>query len=622
MFNSRVVFFVFLLTASIFYGCSTQKSLYSSAFDGIEANPELLTLHRDSIRVEIKGPLPLEVLAKDRAITLYPEYHYGQGALRLGEFEVFNGKFTPTDRRVDVSLQLTFPYLPGMEKGRLVLKGLAEDAKGLKTIPEKEVGKGLITLPLLARFGQVILDEPIPVVGMYMETYLNPEAYLEEKIHTIKFAYGSAQLTGNRLTSSESGPITSLLQPGKTLRKVSILGTHAPLDADRRDANLARMRATETEQRIRQQLRGLDVPVEVNHRNADLFDLRVLIADYKGLNDRQKAAFYEVLLSESAYENQIAELRKLPGYAAVQRDLFPLLASAKVTLYTEPSDQTKAAIASRVYAAVRNGEVLRNLSEGDLLAAAQDAPQLSEKEAIYRYMEQHFPSATATNNLGVVFLNQAQRSLDRRERNILITNAIAQFKTSANMQQNPIAYHNLGRAYLMLNDYFEAYVAVSQASSMERNLNNPFLKENEALRGAIDIINGDYRLATVRLNQAPRTEEHLFNLGLAYFLSGEYEKAQVAFEESVQQNRSYGYGFYGLALVNAKVGKDEDLALAYLQKAVAYSDALRQRALTDLSFEAYRQNERFIEVFRPLELWMDGSGPVEGATEASTEEVP
>jgi len=157
--------------------------------------------------------------------------------------------------------------------------------------------------------------------------------------------------------------------------------------------------------------------------------------------------------------------------------------------------------------------------------------------------------------------------------------------------------HNVGRAYLLRGDYFEAYVAISEASALEKEETNDFLNYNEGLRGALDILNGDYKLATIRFNRTVENESNFFNRGLAYFLTEDYLSASKNFESAVQADRETGYGFYGLALV-AAVNGDKEVFVENLGKAIERSEFLKDKALKDINFKNYRDDQEFINLFK------------------------
>jgi tetratricopeptide (TPR) repeat protein len=240
---------------------------------------------------------------------------------------------------------------------------------------------------------------------------------------------------------------------------------------------------------------------------------------------------------------------------------------------------------------------LDDFTKEHLIYAGHKAPRLHEKETIYLKLTEIFPSELSFNNLGVVYLNQAQRELNHQEKNLLINKAIAMFRQANKFRITSVSMHNLGRALILRGDYFEAYVAISEASTLERDETNEFLRINEGVRGGLDILNGDYRLATIRLNRAPENEINLFNKGLAYFLVDDLAPALEAFEESVQANREFGYGFYGLAMIAAVSGDKQGL-FENLKKAVERSEFLKDRALREILFQPYQGEAEFLQIFK------------------------
>ena len=80
-------------------------------------------------------------------------------------------------------------------------------------------------------------------------------------------------------------------------------------------------------------------------------------------------------------------------------------------------------------------------------------------------------------------------------------------------------------------------------------------------------------------------------------MSGDFANASLSFEESVTAGRSYGYGFYGLALIAAASGQEE-VALIHLKRAIDSSEVLYQKSLIDPEFEELRQTQEFFEIFK------------------------
>jgi len=62
----------------------------------------------------------------------------------------------------------------------------------------------------------------------------------------------------------------------------------------------------------------------------------------------------------------------------------------------------------------------------------------------------------------------------------------------------------------------------------------------------------------------------------------------------VIQNRSFGYGYYGLALLAVNAGQKE-VALIQLQRAVSLNEELYRWMLYDPSFEEIREMDDFFD---------------------------
>ncbi|AFL82721.1 hypothetical protein Belba_0049 [Belliella baltica DSM 15883] len=581
----------------LFGNCSPKLSKFDNLLDGINAKPEALTMHRDSVRFKLDGAIPLQYLRSDVKILLYPEYSYGEGALRLSEIVAFDGAYTKVNNEVKVESNFVFPYLPGMESGELILKGLVMQKGRARNITSKKVADGLYTTPLLARIGQVTPDEPIPSIGVYMESDFSQIQREVSQEFTVSFPLASNLLKDNSLDNSDGSPMISLVNPGKVLKKITVTGIHSLEIQELDDTDVALRRSEIVGQKLRTLINNPNIPVISTIRRQDWFDFRILLAEYDGITPQQKEEYYKIILSEKAFDTQLREIQRLKTYNQVSRALFPKLRVAKISAVYENTGFSDPEVSASVYKLLNEGNSLEGFSKEQLIYAGQVAKRLKEKEQIFSLLNETDKSELSLNNLGVVYLNQAQRELNLREKNQLISKAISLFREANRLNPNSYSFYNLGQAYLLRGDYFEAYVAISEASSLERDETNEFLRFNEGLRGAIDIINGDYKLATIRLNRAPENESNLFNKGLAYFLAEDFRNALEAFEESVQYNREYGYGFYGLAMV-ATITDDKQAVFENLSKAVERSEYLRERSMTDLIFKKFRSDPEFLEVYK------------------------
>ena len=591
---------ILTLGLAVFFAgaCSPKVYQFEKLMDGISAKPEILELHRDSIRFSIQGAIPLEYLSKDTKISLYPEYVYGEGALRFEEIVPFDGAFEKVVTAAKVDRTYVVPFFPGMENGELIIKGVVEKKQSLVQAPSKMLAIGLETTPRLVRYGQVFPDEPIPFIGKFMERDFFEGSGSEERVFYIRFDQGASQKADNPIPTQLRDYVLQV-EPGKKIAKVVVTGLQSPEQKD--DINgLAKKRADFVSERLQNNRSLRNSPFETNYRYRDWFDLRQLLAEYEGLDEKAKEDIYGILVSEDTYGNQLKKLQRTPYYQKISRDLFPRLRAAKVTFILAPSLGKGEQVAASAYAELNDKRVSWEVTEGFLIEAGQKAQKLDEKEAIFKRLTELHPSDYAFNNLGVVYLNLAQRELDVKKRNDYITAALNNLRQANRLRPNAVTLHNIGRSYLLRQDYFEAYIAISEASAMEKDETDAFLMYNEGLRGALDILNGDYRLATIRLNRATESEETYFNKGIAHFMTQEYRLAVENFENAVQINRESGLGFYGLALV-AAANNDRTALFENLEKAVQRNESLRQNALHDVNFKKYQGDSEFIQVFKSNE---------------------
>lgn len=569
---------------------------YESLLDKVIAQPQYLVLHRDSIRVRIVGSIPMQYLNPETKVHLYPEYQYGIGVLRLGSFSYFEDQPSGNLSGSRIDQNIIFPYMEGMEGGTLVVQAVVEKNGVSYPVPEKNVALGLNTAPLLARMGQITPNEPISPIGLYMTSEFAGINAIEIKGFTVPFKLGVDQMEVQDLPSG----LMDLLQkgePGKVLRKVRVIGLVSPENQELADPNLAAKRVLHLKGKLTDQHLVKSDQIDVDIRRKDWFDFRILLGEYPGLGASEREEYYNIFQENTDFESQLRKMRLLRTYNKVSREVFPKLRGAKVEVELENTLLSDPQLSSTLYRLVSEGRPLEGFSAEHLIYIAQSSSQLHEKEAIYSKLVEISPSESSHNNLGVVYLNQAQRELDLNLRMKLVEKSEQMFRQSLEFNATSIALHNLGRALILKGEYFKAYVAISEASGMERDENSEFLNINEGLRGALDILNGDYKLATIRLMKAKENEVNLFNKGLAYFLADDFQNAQFSFEESLQANREYGYGFYGLAMI-AAVSRDRAALYENLGKAIERSDFLRDWAMFDVLFASYREEKAFIDLLQ------------------------
>ncbi|MHA7130007.1 tetratricopeptide repeat protein [Algoriphagus namhaensis] len=491
----------------------------------------------------------------------------------------------------------SFAYEPWMESAILELQFF--QGKKISDIPAetKILAKGVVTTPLMAKIGQVQVNEPIPNVGMYIPTGLLDRDMMQSK--TFNFLYPAGESVFSPRYKSNQAQLTALRQfliDNPAIASFKITGIQSPEREEGRNSKLGYDRAESLGAYLYDQKVVADSSkITKNARWNDWFDFRILLRDYEKLSTQRRDAYYNVLMNGGLYETQREQLSDIPGFAAVSADLFPMLRATKVEVMARPVQGLSAEENERLQKALQGNGMNTDLSVIDWALAGETAPRLEDKEKIYVKMTELFRTALPYNNLAVVKMRQANRSISKVERDSLLYKAMVLLRQAERIETSPYILHNLGQIMILRGEYWEAYKKLSDASVLTRK--EDFLKVNESLRGALDILRGDYKLATLRFDYDYSEPKDFFNKGLAYYMAKNYANASINFEESVLANREYGYGYYGLAMV-AAASRQTDVALIHLAKAIETNEVLYQKALIDPVFEELRREPEFFEIFK------------------------
>ena len=572
-----------MIIAPFFSFQSNQDFRY---LEDTQLNPAKLKLEGDSIRFEIKGSIPVEssITAKSPRIKLV----YFNDSERI-DFGILN--LSRNFTQYEFSKKVSLKYEPWMLSGTLELHYLQGKKDNSPAVEKKVIAKGLVAPQLMVKLGEVYPDEPIPNVGLYITTgQLNRELEHRE-VFNFLFDIGSSQIRSNSIFQNEIKRLEKFLQENPNVVSVKITGIQSPEATEGKNSKLGMDRAQNLFKYLRNRYKTFpDSSAVIGSRWNDWFDLRLLLGDYQGVSTQRKDEIYAVLLNKESYLDQSARLKKIPGFSQVERDLFPKLRSAKVEVVSKPRLGLDLEQTTRLLEAMRNPSAANKLSFAEWALAAEASNSLEEKAAIYSKMTEYFRSPLPYNNVAVVRMRQAQRTLDEQSKEILWEEAQRLLAQAIKIEENPYSLHNLGQILALQGMYWESYKKLSEASAGIQN--QELIRANESLRGALDILRGDYKLATLRFQHDLEDPKDYFNKGLAYFLLGEYGMATMAFEESVIRGRNFGYGYYGLALVAAESGQKE-IALIQLKKAVLSNKQLATRAFMDPVFQDLQQEKEF-----------------------------
>jgi len=488
------------------------------------------------------------------------------------------------------------PYSSWMDASFLELQFNQGERNPPEPEERKVLTKGVVTTPLLAKIGKVNPNEPIPDVGLYIPTGTAAMDLSRSGAFEVLFKPGSSKLD---LSTSNKDAIENLgnfITENPNIVKLRITGIQSPEVAEGKTSKLGNDRAAEVYRYLAaSDFMMHDSLTEVKSRWNDWFDFRLLLRDDIRISTQRKDEYYSILLSESEFVDQAAQLNKVAGFSEISRSLFPRLRAVKIEIEANSLpglDQDQAMELRKILDENRIG---KSLDLGEWAIAGEFSPRLQDKEAIYSKMTELFRSVLPYNNLAVVKMRLAQRTLDSEVKYKLWEEANSLLIQASKLETNAYVLYNQGQILTLKGEYWEAYKKLSDASVLSRDPN--FLKINESLRGALDVIRGDYRLATLRFDYPYSDAKDFFNKGLAYYLANDYGNASLSFEESVIADRNYGYGYYGLAMVAAKSAQKE-VAIIHLKKAIDSNELIYQRALIDPVFEEIRSEQAFFDIFR------------------------
>ena len=557
--------------------------------DKTQLVPQKLKLEGDSIKFEVKGSIPIEsnITAKSPRLKLF--FFNDQQKIDLGFISL-----SKTLTHYEFAKKFSLEFQPWMLSATLELHYFQGKKLSAPAVEKKTVAKGVIAPQLMVKLGEVYPDEPIPNVGLYITTgQLNREIEQRETF-TFLFEPGSSVLRSNLSYQNEIKKLDEFLKQNPNLVSVTITGLQSPEISEGKSSKLGMERA----QIILKQTRGKfaafpDSLIKISSRWNDWFDLRLLLRDYEGISTQRKDEMYAVLTNGESFLEQSGRLKKIPGFSQVEKDLFPKLRAAKLEIVSKPRLGLNLEQTTRLNEAMRNPSAASQLTFAEWALAAEASNSIEEKAAIYSKMTELFRSPMPYNNVAVVRMRQAQRTLDEQSKEVLWAEAERLLNQALRIEESPHSLHNLGQILALRGEYWEAYKKLSEASVGNQPLE--FVRTNESLRGALDILRGDYKLATLRFQYQFTDPKDYFNKGLAYFLLGEYAMANTAFEESVILGRNFGYGYFGLAMIAAESGQKE-IALIQLKKAIQANRQLANRAYMDPIFQELREEKEFYSI--------------------------
>lgn len=549
--------------------------------------PQKLKLEGDSIQFTVKGSIPIESILSPKNPQVSLSFKGTDAIMDLGLLELQKNVANYSYEK-----KFVLKYASWMSSATLEL-AFYQGKKGYQSSVETKIlTKGVVAPQLMVKLGAVYADEPIYPLGLFISSNPIERDAIRVQDFFLQFDLGSSEIPLSRpINIQVIKDIDAFLAANPELLEVKITGIQSPESGEGKSSALGMNRALAAKSALDNRFNSLsDSQLKVDSRRNDWFDLRLLLRDYNGISTNRKDELYAILLNQETYLEQAERLKKVPGFSQVVQDLYPKLRVAKIQISAKPRSGLDMQQSMKLKEALAKSDGTNGLSFDEWTLAAEASPSLEEKAAIYSKMTEFFRSALPYNNMAVVRMRQAQRTLDPQSQEILWEEAARLLTQAYRIEPNPYTIHNQGQLLVLQHNYWDAYVKLSEASGMTQNPD--FIQSNEALKGALDILRGDYKLATLRFEYKFTNPKDYFNKGLAYYMIQDYSNATMAFEESVEKGREFGYGFYGLAMIATASGQKE-VAIIHLKKAISSNRQLADKAFQDPLFEELRESKEF-----------------------------
>lgn len=590
----KLVYLTFLLGALTLSSCSLNKMIQMAKDQQLTVNPNPLEVHADSVAFDISATLPVKMLQKGKVWTVNTYYTYGGQEMALGSIEFKADNYPDAATTQPVATQnFNFPYDPALNRGNVEIEGVALDPKNGKTASTDRlpVATGLITTSTLV--------EAVYFPAFADHGYNNQEE-IEPTDINFYFDQGKSILKYSERRSDRGKHFEAFIAEKNVTRTVTITGTHSPEGPERINSKLSEDRAKVIEKYYKtmmdkydytdaaEEIRFITKPVV-----EDWAEFKAALADYDGISSESKSEMLSIVNGPGSFEDKEDRLQKVNGYKNVFKDIYPPLRSAQTEILTVKDKKSDSEI-SVLAKGITQGEVSQDtLSIEELMYSATLTPSLAEKEAIYKAAIKKADSWNAHNNLGAVYISMAMENPSNAANNV--QQAETQLDIANNQKQSAEALANLGSVYLYQGNKTKAQEALGQSMAMGGN--NEFNAGVNGVAGSVNIMLASYDRAVRELSSSQETSDNMFNKGLAYVLTKDYQNAITAFDEATELDDGNAKAYYGAAVAYARSNNGAKVA-EMLKLAVDNDSSLRERAASDLEFANYSASADFTDALK------------------------
>lgn len=590
----KLVYLTFLLAVLTLSSCSLNKMIQMAKDQQLTVNPNPLEVHADSVSFDISATLPVKMLQKGKVYSLNTFYTYGGSEMSLGtvEFKAENYPDAATTQPV-ATQNFSFPYDESLNRGNIEIQGVALDPKNGKTKSTERfaIASGLITTSTLV--------EAVYYPAYADHGYNNQEELIPANVN-FYFEQGKSNLRYSERRSDRGKYFEAFIAEKNVTRTVTITGTHSPEGPERINSKLSESRAKVIENYYKRMMDKYDYTDAAGEIRfilkpviEDWSEFKAALADYDGISSEGKSEMLSIVNGPGSFEDKEDRLQKVNGYKKVFKDIYPPLRSAKTEILRVKEKITDAEISVLAKGITKDEVSADTLSIEELMYAASLTPSLEEKEAIYKAAIKKEDSWNAHNNLGAVYIANAMENPSEAAN--YAQQAETQFDIANNKNASAEAFVNLGSVYLFQGNKAKARESLGKASTMSGN--NELTAGMNGVAGSVNIMLAYYDNAVKELSGSEETSVNMFNKGLAYILTKDYQNAVTAFGEATDLDDGNAKAYYGMAVAYARMNNGSK-ASEMLKKAVDNDASLKERAATDLEFVNFAGSAEFVDALK------------------------
>ena len=373
----KVVHSIVIVGMLTLAGCTLPNMIKLAKQQNLVVTPNPLEVHKDTVAFEMAANLPVKMLKKGTVYTLNTFYKYGDKEMALPPIPFKGDDYaaTPTEQP-KVTKQFSFPYQPAYKTGVLQVEGVAQKgSKSKKTAQRVDVAVGIITTSKLVQNSYY--------AAFADHGYNNKEEVVPVVIPDFLFEQGKSVLRTSEIKSDKAKELDAFIASKNITRTVTITGTHSPEGRDRINSKLSEERAKAIEKYYRSQMKKYDykgmadsIKFILKPVVDDWNEFKAKLAAYEGISSDEKSAYLNVINSAGAFEEQERQLKKLPSYKKVFKDVYPGLRTAKTEILTIKKKKTDAEMSVLAKQIAQGGAPAESLTFDELMYAGTLTPSL------------------------------------------------------------------------------------------------------------------------------------------------------------------------------------------------------------------------------------------------------